>query len=347
MRIEHYGYLGAVRDAKEKSRRNLELLKAQQAESAPSDAFLHFNLGTEYSVIGDYGSALTEFDAGVEPGQEPGRGGPRLRAGAPAATGHRAAPLRPAEPRRSPAPTRRSSGSPASPTWCSRRHWPRSPPVARTTRSATGSAASRWATRRLGSARRSAAAPTCPRISLAELHARRGELEAGHGAARLVHRRAPGRDRRDRLRTPSVLLAQRRARRRRWQRRSRPASPNLTPAARFVLAHACSSPRRDGRGRDTSTAKSWTPARQLPGPRPARRDAAQPAPLRRGRHRGAPIDEDDPFAGLACRIELWGLIAVGDVAARRSRQRTRRPRRRAEGRARDVRRLGRSRERHA
>ena len=61
VRVEHYGYLGAVRDAKEKSRRNLDLLKAQQTES-PSDAFLHFNLGTEYAVIGDYGSALTEFE---------------------------------------------------------------------------------------------------------------------------------------------------------------------------------------------------------------------------------------------------------------------------------------------
>jgi tetratricopeptide (TPR) repeat protein len=60
VRVDHYGYLGAVRDAKEKSRRNLELLKAQQAESAPS-AFLHFNLGTEYAAIGDYGSALIEL----------------------------------------------------------------------------------------------------------------------------------------------------------------------------------------------------------------------------------------------------------------------------------------------
>jgi glycosyltransferase involved in cell wall biosynthesis len=46
VRIDLYGYLGAVRDATEKSRRNLDLLKAQQADS-PSDAFLHFNLGTE------------------------------------------------------------------------------------------------------------------------------------------------------------------------------------------------------------------------------------------------------------------------------------------------------------
>jgi glycosyltransferase involved in cell wall biosynthesis len=61
VRADHYGYLGAVRDAKEKSRRNLQLLKAQQAESAPS-AFLHFNIGTEYAAIGDHGSALPEFE---------------------------------------------------------------------------------------------------------------------------------------------------------------------------------------------------------------------------------------------------------------------------------------------
>ena len=61
VRIDHYGYLGAVREAKEKSERNLDLLRAQQAES-PSDAFLHFNLGTEYSVVGDYSSALTELE---------------------------------------------------------------------------------------------------------------------------------------------------------------------------------------------------------------------------------------------------------------------------------------------
>ncbi len=61
VRVDHFGYLGAVRDAKEKSRRNLELLKAQQAETAPS-AFLHFNLGTEYGAIGDNASALDEFE---------------------------------------------------------------------------------------------------------------------------------------------------------------------------------------------------------------------------------------------------------------------------------------------
>ena len=34
VRVEHYGYLGVVRDGREKSRRNIELLRLQQAESA-------------------------------------------------------------------------------------------------------------------------------------------------------------------------------------------------------------------------------------------------------------------------------------------------------------------------
>ena len=65
VRVEHYGYLGVVRDAKEKSRRNIELLRAQQAESPPS-AFLHFNLGSEYAAAGDAGAALAEFEAAWE-----------------------------------------------------------------------------------------------------------------------------------------------------------------------------------------------------------------------------------------------------------------------------------------
>ncbi len=62
VRVEHYGYLGAVRDAKGKSRRNIELLLAQQAESPPS-AFMHFNLGSEYAAAGDGPQALREFEA--------------------------------------------------------------------------------------------------------------------------------------------------------------------------------------------------------------------------------------------------------------------------------------------
>ena len=60
VRLEHYGYLGAVRDSKEKSRRNIDLLLAQQAESAPTP-FLHYNLGSEYAAAGDAPAALSEF----------------------------------------------------------------------------------------------------------------------------------------------------------------------------------------------------------------------------------------------------------------------------------------------
>ena len=61
VRIEHYGYLGSVRTARDKSQRNIELLRAQQAESAPT-AFLHFNLGSEYAATGDGPAALAEFE---------------------------------------------------------------------------------------------------------------------------------------------------------------------------------------------------------------------------------------------------------------------------------------------
>jgi len=60
VRIEHYGYLGAVRDAKEKSRRNIELLERQQADGEISP-FLCFNLGSEYAAAGDAEAALKSF----------------------------------------------------------------------------------------------------------------------------------------------------------------------------------------------------------------------------------------------------------------------------------------------
>jgi tetratricopeptide (TPR) repeat protein len=65
VRIEHYGYLGAVRDSREKSRRNIELLRMQQAESPPT-AFLHYNLGAEYAVAGHPQAALTELERAWE-----------------------------------------------------------------------------------------------------------------------------------------------------------------------------------------------------------------------------------------------------------------------------------------
>ncbi|MCW3021295.1 MAG: glycosyltransferase, partial [Conexibacter sp.] len=57
VRIDHYGYLGTVRDSKEKSRRNLELLERQIAEGVDTP-FLHFNLGSERAAAGDVAGSL-------------------------------------------------------------------------------------------------------------------------------------------------------------------------------------------------------------------------------------------------------------------------------------------------
>jgi len=61
VRVEHFGYLGVTRDAREKSRRNIELLRLQQAESLPS-SFLHYNLGCEHAALGESAAALAEFE---------------------------------------------------------------------------------------------------------------------------------------------------------------------------------------------------------------------------------------------------------------------------------------------
>lgn len=61
VRVDHYGYLGAVRDAKEKSRRNIELLRRQLAD-AGANPFFHFNLGSELAAAGDAAGAGEHFE---------------------------------------------------------------------------------------------------------------------------------------------------------------------------------------------------------------------------------------------------------------------------------------------
>lgn len=61
IRVDHYGYLGAVRDAKEKSRRNIELLRDQLAEGG-ANPFFHFNLGSELAAAGDASGACEHFE---------------------------------------------------------------------------------------------------------------------------------------------------------------------------------------------------------------------------------------------------------------------------------------------
>lgn len=57
VRVEHFGYLGVVRDARDKARRNIELL-LRQAEESQANSFLDFNLGSEYLAIGDLAGAV-------------------------------------------------------------------------------------------------------------------------------------------------------------------------------------------------------------------------------------------------------------------------------------------------
>jgi tetratricopeptide (TPR) repeat protein len=62
VRVEHYGYLGVVRDEKDKSRRNIELLERQRDEAGEETGFLHFNLGSEYAALGENENALRSFE---------------------------------------------------------------------------------------------------------------------------------------------------------------------------------------------------------------------------------------------------------------------------------------------
>lgn len=61
VRVNHYGYMGVVREAKDKSRRNLEILLEQQRSGLDS-AFLHYNLGSEYNALGDAEKAIAEYE---------------------------------------------------------------------------------------------------------------------------------------------------------------------------------------------------------------------------------------------------------------------------------------------
>lgn len=67
VRVNHYGYLGVVRESKGKARRNLDLLLAQKRET-PADAlnaFFHYNLGSEYFALGNIEEAAAELETAV------------------------------------------------------------------------------------------------------------------------------------------------------------------------------------------------------------------------------------------------------------------------------------------
>ncbi|MCW2977723.1 MAG: glycosyltransferase [Actinomycetia bacterium] len=62
IRMRHYGYLKSRIGAREKSRRNIELLQ-QEARDTPGP-FVDFNLGSEYIALGDLGRARAYLDRG-------------------------------------------------------------------------------------------------------------------------------------------------------------------------------------------------------------------------------------------------------------------------------------------
>src|SRR3954469_15956876 len=65
VRMEHFGYLGVVREEKDKSRRNLELLE-RQVEEIGESPFLQFNLGSEYAALQEHATALEHFERAWE-----------------------------------------------------------------------------------------------------------------------------------------------------------------------------------------------------------------------------------------------------------------------------------------
>jgi tetratricopeptide (TPR) repeat protein len=309
VRVEHYGYLGAVRDAKEKSRRNVELLLAQQADSPPS-AFLHFNLGTEYTVIGDHVSALSEFERAWSMVESCGEEGhdyvPTLVHGIVDAL--------------------RFCGRPEEAIGRARDGLKRFPgftdlvftqALACISLGREDEAIGLWqrciemgdAPSRYGAA--VGGGTYLPRIALAELHMRRGEIESARELLEWCvakHPSFPG------VVAPyaTVLLAsgvdgetvaaQIEAR-----------IPELSPGARFTLASVLYA-----RGAMAAAERQFRVLRS------ARPQSSQvharlaETLLNQARYgeaaaEAAGIPEDDAFAGLAARIELWGRIASGDL----------------------------------
>ena len=69
VRMDHYGYFGTVRDAREKSRRNVELLERQVAEGLEPLPALQPRL-SEYSAAGNHETSLEHFQRAWESLQE-------------------------------------------------------------------------------------------------------------------------------------------------------------------------------------------------------------------------------------------------------------------------------------
>ena len=151
-----------------------------------------------------------------------------------------------------------------------------------------------------------------PRIAMAELHARRGELNEANALLGWCIAEHPD--------VISVIAPYASVMLRTGALAETVATDietrvaNLTPAARFVLASTFFA-----RGAMAAAERQY---REILKSRPSSSQArVQLAETLLNQHKyeqaateAAPIAEDDPFAGLASRIELWSLIASGAPA---------------------------------
>lgn len=65
VRVNHYGYLKQRIEERDKRRRNLTLLLEQRA-SEPANAFVEFNIGSEYSAMNDWRAARAHLERALE-----------------------------------------------------------------------------------------------------------------------------------------------------------------------------------------------------------------------------------------------------------------------------------------
>ena len=309
VRVEHYGYLGVVRDAKDKSRRNIELLERQRDEGRRG-----LRLPALQPRLRVRRRWARTSDALRELRDAPGSScaaGPTSPPTATSRRSSRASCARCASPAGSRgAIARADEGLRLLPGLHRPRlragRWPPPRRADRRPRSRCSSAASRWATRRAATRRPSGAAATSPRR--AGEPAPRGAATPPRRAALLapLPRRAPAASSAPSARTPSRCSPT--APRpdevaRRVEARVDAARP---PSARFMLGTALyeAGARRGGRG--AVPRRRRRPAAERRRARRARRGAAVAAPLgrgRRGRRRRSPTAP--PFAGAARRTELF------------------------------------------
>ena len=310
-----------VRDTKGKSRRNVELLRAQQAESAPSP-FLHFNLGSEYFAAGDSQAALAEYERAWEmilaQPDEPHEFTPSLMS--------RMVKALRACGRAEDAIARADEGLTRFPGFTDLVYdqalafvelQRRDEAIARFERCIEmGDAPARY-TSLVG------CGTYLPRISMAELHLQRGEVAAALPLLQLVHR-SPPRVLRDRA-AVCRCAARDRLEPGRGCGRGRVAGPAAEPDR---AVHARDGPVRSGRrgrGRGPVPGGRRAPTRERRRARCSGRDAPLPAPIRRRRRRGRRAARSRHAGGRRGPQRAVRPARGGPVGGRPRRARARRP----------------------